>query len=200
MRLGLIGPANGDVAALREAVEFLVGDAAVDQAVYLGDDDAIARVLATWSEELLGVGGEDAFLDRVARMARTATAAELQKLLAADVAMERLDAVRCLPPPPARAMEMIDDRVVLLVHDKAMLDEEDIANAHLIVYGKAPKDDLKRFGQRYFFTPGPLSAGKVGLVDVEGDGRIAVALYDPAGAPLFREALVGRTGKVMVMP
>jgi len=44
--------------------------------------------------------------------------------------------VRRLPPPPARAIEMIDDRVVLLVHDKAVLDEEDIANAHLIVYGK----------------------------------------------------------------
>jgi hypothetical protein len=200
MRLGLIGPSNGDAAALREAVEFLVGDAAVDQAIYLGNDDAIDQVLAAWSEELLGVGGEDAFLDRVARVARTASSAELEKLLAADVAVERLGVVRCLPAPPARAMEMIDDRVVLLVHDKAMLDEEDIANAHLIVYGKSPKDDLKRFGQRYFFTPGPLSGGKVGLVDVESDGRIAVALYDPAGAPLFREALVARTGKLMVMP
>ena len=198
MRLGLIGPGNGDAVALREAIEFLVGDAAVDQAVYLGTDDLVERVLETWSRELLGEGGDDAFLDRVAAQARTAPAPELERLLAADLAYERLDVVRKLPPPPARAVEMLEDRIVLIVYDKAVLDEEDIVNAQLIVYGKAAKDDLKRFGSRYFVTPGPLAGGKVGLVDVEADGRIAVALYDPAGTPLFREALATRTGKMLV--
>jgi hypothetical protein len=70
MRLGLLGPAAGALDMLRESVEFLVGDAAVDQVIYLGNDDAIERVLAAWAEELFGgEPSEDAFLERVAALA-----------------------------------------------------------------------------------------------------------------------------------
>ncbi len=201
MRLGLLGPAEGELGALRESVEFLVGDAAVDQAIYLGADDAVERVLAAWAEELFGgAASESAFLDRVAELAPRGSAPVLERLLTADAAVQRLGAVRRLPPPPARAVEMLGDRIVLLVHDKAHLDEDDIANANLVVYGKSPASDLKRFGHRYFFTPGPMRAGRIGVVDLEDDGRIAVSLYDPSGAPLFREVLERRTGKVVVAP
>ena len=201
MRLGLLGPADGELAALREAVEFLVGDAAVDQTIYLGTDDAVERVLAEWAEELVGgTATEDAFLDRVVELAPRGSASALEKLLAADAAVQRLYTVRTLPPAPARAVEMLDDRIVLVVHDKAVLDQDDIANAHLVVYGRSPAADLKRFGHRYFFTPGPLRARKVGIVELESDGSLAVSLYDPSGAPLFREALERRTGKVVVAP
>jgi len=201
MRLGLLGPADGETAVLREAVEFLVGDAAVDQAIYLGTDDAVDHVIAAWAEELVGGSAtEDAFLDRVAGLAPRGPATLLEKLLAGDAAVQRLDAVRKLPPPPARAVEMLDDRIVLVVHDKAVLDEDDIANAHLVVYGKSLAAGLKRFGHRYFFTPGPLRDRKVGIVELEDDGRVAVSLYDPSGAPLFRETLERRTGKLVVAP
>ncbi len=44
MRIGLIGPAlSSDDGALRDAVEFLLGDAEAESAVYLGDDDAATR-------------------------------------------------------------------------------------------------------------------------------------------------------------
>ena len=127
-------------------------------------------------------------------------ASALERLLAADAAVQRLDTVRKLPPSPARAVEMLDDRIVLMVHDKAVLDQDDIANAHIVVYGKWPVADLKRFGHRYFFTPGPLGDRKVGIVELEDDGSVAVSLYDPSGAPLFRETLERRTGKVVVAP
>ena len=201
MRLGLLGPADGETALLREALEFLVGDAAVDQAIYLGADDAVDRVIAQWAEELVGGSAtEDAFLDRVAELAPRGLAPSLEKLLAGDAALQRLDVVRGLPPPPARAVEMLDDRIVLVVHDKGVLDEEDIANAHLVVYGKSLAAGLKRFGHRYFFTPGPLRERKVGIVELEEDGCVVVSLYDPSGAPLFREALERRTGKLVVAP
>jgi hypothetical protein len=201
MRLGLLGPAAGALDMLRESVEFLVGDAAVDQVIYLGNDDAIERVLAAWAEELFGgEPSEDAFLERVAALAPRGEAGELERLLTADAAVQRLGAVRCLPPPPARAVEMLGDRIVLLVHDKAHLDEDDIANANLVVYGRSPAADLKRFGHRYFFTPGPMREGRIGVVDLEDDGRIAVSLYDPGGVPHLREILERRTGKVVVAP
>jgi hypothetical protein len=95
---------------------------------------------------------------------------------------------------------MLGDRIVLLVHDKAHLDEDDIANANLVVYGRSPAADLKRFGHRYFFTPGPMREGRIGVVDLEDDGRIAVSLYDPGGVPHLREILERRTGKVVVAP
>jgi hypothetical protein len=199
MRLGLLGPADGETEALREAVEFLVGDAAVDQTIYLGTDDAVDRVIAAWAEELVGgAATEAAFLDRVVDLAPRGAASALEKLLAGDAALQRLDTVRKLPPSPARVVEMLDDRIVLVVHDKAVLDEDDIANAHLVVYGKSPTAHLKRFGHRYFFTPGPLRDRKVGIVELEDDGSVAVSLYDPSGAPLFREVLERRTGKLVV--
>lgn len=199
MRLGLIGPLDGDASKLRDAVEFLVGDASVDQCVYLGLDDTIDSVLAAWANELMdGRASEDAFLDRVVRVAPQGKAKELEELLAADAAVQRLDVVRKLPPPPARAIEMIDDRIVMMIYDKALLDEEDIANANIVVYGKSSSHDLKRFGTRYFFTPGPVQAGHVGVIELEEDGRVTITVFDTAGTPVSREFLAARGGKVTV--
>ncbi|HJL05719.1 MAG TPA: hypothetical protein RMH85_07650 [Polyangiaceae bacterium LLY-WYZ-15_(1-7)] len=198
MRIGLIGPAEGaDEGVLREATEFLLGDAAVDQAIYLGEDGAAEAMATRWAEELAGEDGRD-FLSRAAELAVSGSAPEIDALLDADAQLRRLEGLRTLPPPPARAVEMVEDRIVLVVHDKKILDEEDIANATVIVYGRSDAMLLKRFGPRYFFTPGPLAAGKVGLIDAEEDGRIAVAVYAPSGMPLHREVLQGRRTKVSV--
>ena len=87
--------------------------------------------------------------------------------------------------------------MVLFVHDKSILDEEDIANASLIVYGKASESDLRRFGRRAFFTPGPLAGGRVAVLESSDDGA-TIALYDLAGVPLWREALAHAATKVTV--
>lgn len=199
MRIGVIGPAKGKHGALREAAEFLLGDAGVDQAIYLGTDDAVDRVVQAWSAQVMGGNdGEKAFLDRAAQLAQEGSAAEIEALLEADAQLRRLASLRRLPPSPARAVEMIEDRIVIVVYDKAILDEEDIANAHVIVYGKSDAPLLKRFGPRCFFTPGPLVDGKVGILEVERDGRMAVGLFEPTGVPVWRETLQGRGAKVVV--
>src|SRR3990172_945955 len=93
-----------------------------------------------WARELMeGEPTEEAFLDRAVRAALQGSAEAVERLLAADASMRRLGDLRGLPPSPARAIEMIDDHIVLLVNDKAVLDQEDIANAYLVVYGKAPE-------------------------------------------------------------
>jgi len=202
MRIGLLGPAEGDEGALRDAVEFLLGDAGVDQAIYLGGDEAtIERVITEWAHEIFGddVPGEDAFLARGAELASSGTPDEIDELLAAERSLLRLSAVRMLPRPPVRAIEMIADRIMIAVHDKSILDEEDIANASLIVYGLSKEAECRRFGARYFLTPGPVSRGRVALVELEEDGNVSLAIYETSGLPIWREKMARRTSKVSVV-
>lgn len=197
MRIGLMGPADGDDVAFREAAEFLLGDASVDRVIYLGQDGVASRVADAWAREIAGESGMT-FEDRAAALAIDGSPDAIAALLRADVQARLLGTICTLPPSPSRAVEMVDDRIVLVVHDKSVLDEEDIANASLVVYGHSKELLLKRFGHRYFFTPGPLRAQKVGVLEREEDGRIGVAVYDPSGAPLWREVLAGKSAKVTV--
>ena len=198
MRIGFIGPLqDADPQILRDAAEFLLGDVEVDQAIYLGEDDAIDTMAESWVRELQG-GQPGDFLARAASVAQDGTADDILAFLASDQQVRRLGRLRTLPPPPARAVEMVEDRIVLAVHDKAILDEEDIANASVIVYGLGPKLLLKRFGPRYFLTPGPLSAGTIVLLDADEEAKITVAAYETTGAPVWQEVLQGKKSKVSV--
>lgn len=202
MRIGLVGPADGDSALLREAAEFLLGDCGVEQAVYLGSEQTLRVVVESWAKQVVqGVTTEARFLDEALALALSADAAAIDALLGRDRELHRLSALRCLPAHPARAVELLDDRVVLFVHDKAELDPEDIANAFLIVYGRSKHSALHRFGPRTFFTPGPLKLGRVALVEREGEGHLAIAQFNPrTGEPLGREVLQVRRARVVVMP
>lgn len=201
MLMGLLGPAEGNATALREGVEFLLGDVAVDEAIYLGDDNTtIDEMIAGWSQEIFGgEASDDAFLERAVRIAQSGTPDQIEQLLSAEAALRRLSTVKMLPPQPSRAVEMLGDRIVLAVHDKSVLDEEDIANAHLIVYGKSHEARLKRFGPRYFLTPGPLQAGRVAVLELETDGQISIGLFETSGLPVWRERMAKRAPKMQVV-
>ncbi len=200
MRIGLVGPAEGETAQLREAAEFLLGDCGVDEAIYLGQDDSVKQVVDAWSIEVMGgPATEEAFLREALRVSASGDASAISGLLARDAEVRRLNALRCLPPPPARAVEVFDDKVVLFVHDKALLDEEDIANAFLVVYGRGKQLALNRFGPRAFFTPGPLKAGRVAVIEREADGNLAIAQFNPtSGEPTGRERLFTRGSRLVV--
>lgn len=198
MKLGLVGPAGGDDSLLREALEFLIQDAGVDQAIYLGLDGTIHRVVDAWATEVGGEAAAGLFLEHAVEVARHGDAGAIGDLLSKDAALARLRCIRVLPPAPARAIEMIEDRILTVVYDKAFLDEEDIANSTLLVYGKSDQAMLRRFGPRYFFTPGPLSGGKIGIVEADDEGQVSVAMFAPSGAPLLRETLQGRTSRLLV--
>ena len=73
-----------------------------------------------------------------------------------------------------------------------------MANAHVIVYGKANDADFKRFGPRAFLTPGPLAKGKVGVVSLLADGGLELALWDLEGRTLRKEEISAAAGKVVV--
>jgi hypothetical protein len=207
MRMGLIGPAAGATAELARALELLLSDPEIARIVYLGDDDAVDAIDAI-SASTAASGGRDGhgrprlgqaeFLARAADLACSGSADAITELLSEERAANRLHMIRKLPEPPARAVEMMDKWIVLGVYDKAVLDEDDIANAHIIVYGRSDEAGLKRFGPRCFFTPGPLRAHRFGYLELMDDGRVEVRLLDLDGKTVLGETLHGSGAKLVV--
>jgi len=60
---------------------------------------------------------------------------------------------------PGKLLEMVGGSLCCLVHDKADLTRDDIANATFLFHGNTDAPALVRFGPRYFVTPGHLRAG-----------------------------------------
>lgn len=201
MRIGLLGPAEGDSALVRKAAEFALDRLAAEHVVYLGADDAARDAARSWAGELLqGAPGEDAFLERAFKLSVSGSAADLQDLLRRDHDARRLAALRSLPPAPARAVEMFEDKIVLFVHDKAQLDAEDIANAYLVVYGRSKSVALNHFGPRTFFSPGPLTKGQLACLERHGDSGVAVVQLDlNSGEVLGRTPLSAGRSKMVVL-
>ena len=202
MRLGLVGPSEEDPSLLRKAARFLLDDREVEQAVYLGAESTLRSVVGAWASEIMAGGAsEERFLAQAVELALGAESRAIDRLLACDREVRKLNALRCLPPPPARAVELFEDKVILFVHDKAMLDQEDIANAFLIVYGRGKRSAVHRFGPRTFFTPCPLKAGRVAVIERERDNNLAIAQFDPeTGEAHGREVLPVRRSRLVVTP
>lgn len=199
MRLAVLGPADGDLAALACAVSASLERLRADQVVYLGVDGALDEVTAEWARVL----GVEAPLDE-----RLATdrgllddpAEEIAAEVERERARRRLGMLRALPGPGLRALEILNDRVVILVDDKAILDEEDLLPATVIVFGKG--DPLiRRIGSRTFASPGNVhkrSEGVLVLDEAEG-ASIVVSLHDVDGAEIMRDLVdTARTAKLRV--
>lgn len=200
MRMGLLGPADGDVAALGRAAEFLLNGAKVHRAVYLGVDGALDRAVAAWARKLVGDDPSDAAAwTRSCAIALKGSPQEIDRFVAIERARLRLKALETLPDR-ARTVEMIGDRVAVLVNDKASLDEEDIAGANIIVFGKTDAPLVKPIGSRWFISPGLVGASGSGpaVIDDEKDD-IEVSLFDGAGKLTARHVLtVQRAAKMRV--
>ena len=197
MRLGLIGPADSDPTALERAAKLLICDFDVDEVIYLAEDEAFREFVAKHASG----DDDDALEQRVARVAATGSPTDIEDVLKRLRGARYLEKLRIAPPPPARAMEMLDDRIVLIVRNKTTLGEEDVINSNVVVYGDGKELMFKRFGPRCFFCPGPLAGGKVGLLDDKPEsGGVALEAIDLGGAVLWTEPIQGRGAKVMVAP
>ena len=195
MRMGIIGPAEGAHDELRQAIALFLPDPQVKQIIYLGEDGAIESVVAEFARDQLD---EEAFLSRGVELACSGSADEIEHLLEQDREAQRVSLLRRLPDAPACAIEMMEKWIILAVHDKAVLEEDDVANAHVIIYGHAPEADYKRIGPFSFLTPGPLAKGRVGSIALREDGGLDLALLDLTGAPLMQESISYAQAKVVV--
>lgn len=202
MRIGLLGPAEGDVAALGRASEFLLNSAKVSRAIYLGVDGCLDRAVAAWARKL--VGGEDpsdeAAWRRAAEIALAGTPEQIDRFVAAERARLRLKSLEALPDDVARTIEMVGDRVAVMIYDKAALDEEDILAANILVFGKSDAPLVRRVGQRWFVSPGLIGStgGGIAVLDDE-PAEIKLTIYDSTGKASTEETLsVQRATKMRV--
>ena len=195
MRLGFIGPANTDAVALERAAKLLICDLEVDAVIYLGEDDALRDFVAAHESD--GNGLEQ----RVAEVAATGSADDIEDVLRELRGARYLGKLRVAPPAPRRAMEMLDDRIVLIVRNKSTVGEEDVINSNVVVYGDATELMFKRFGPRCFFSPGPLDVGHVGLLDDRSEsGGVVLKAINLSGEVAWSEPIQGRGAKMMVAP
>ena len=133
MRFGFIGPADSDAAALERAAKMLIVDHEVDQLIYLGEDQALIDFMSAHESE----GGDDDVEHQVARVAATGSPSDIEQVLRHLRGRRYLEKLRVAPRPPTRAMEMLDDRIILIVRNKATIGEEDVVNSNVVVYGDA---------------------------------------------------------------
>ena len=201
MRLGLLGPARDDLAALARSAEFLLNEAKVARAIYLGGDHALEVMVARWAESLVGPNpSDDGIWQRALGVALEGEPDRLDSFLGNERARLRLKSLESLPTSELRSMEMFGDRVAVLVRDKALLDEEDILSASFLVYGKSDAPLVKQFGPRWFLAPGPIGCEGGGAVVLDDSSDEVVAtFYDANGQPGRTQALTaGRPVKLSV--
>src|SRR5262245_32974476 len=125
MRLGLLGPSPEDDAPLEQAARFLLQDIAVDRAIYLGIDPALDRVVHRWAERLVdGDPADSALFSRAAARCAVATAEQIEAFLEAERERRTLKVFESLPGDGTRVIELLGDKVVVMIYDKAHLDRK----------------------------------------------------------------------------
>jgi hypothetical protein len=105
--------------------------------------------------------------------------------------------------PPPKLVDMVDGHICCLVHDKAELSRDDIANATVLFHGNSLQPALVQIGPRYFVTPGHLRApapegrpATFALLDVQ-PAALELVVFSEAGVELRRErAPFGSRSKV----
>lgn len=168
MRLAVIGPGEGEPAALRTRLELALKELASDRVVYLGVDSEMTQVVEAWAREIVdGDPSDDAVWARAVRSCCFASAYEIDGFIRAERARSQLRKVSLLPHAEARTVEIFDSAVAILIHDKGLLDEEDMLPATLLIFGKSPKPLMHQVGSRTFISPGPANHPEGGLVVLE---------------------------------
>lgn len=183
MRLGILGPANGDLLGLARAAQFLVDEGQAEKVLYLADDGALERVVVGWAHEIVGSNPtEEALFKRAAARCARGSPEEIDRFVDGERSRLRLKVYVSLPAEGSRSIELLDGRVTLFVYDKAALDEEDISAASILVFGKSAEPMIRKVGARIFVSPGPIGSptGGMAILD-DGAGGVKIEILDPSG-------------------
>lgn len=193
MRLGVLGPASGDLNGLARAAQLLLDGFRAERVIYLAPDDALDRVVGAWASEIVGANPNDVVLfERAAHACAKATPEQIEEFVSSERARRRLRIFASLPPAPGRTIELIDGRVAVLLYDKASLDEDDIAGASLLVFGKSQQSLVKRVGARTFIAPGKIGCENGGSAMLDDEkGGVRVRIIDPTGMVSQTEVIGG---------
>jgi hypothetical protein len=186
VRIALLGSSDGDVGALARAAHTALCRVDADRIVYLGGDGALDDVVFGWTFALDAV---EPIAER-ARMLIDAGPAQLEEELARERSRRDLARLHALPGPNLRAIEMLHDRLLVMVDDKGGLDEEDLLPASFIAFGKG-EAVIRRVGTRVFLCPGSPKKRTEGLLvlDEDANGAVVATLHDIDGGVRSKELL-----------
>jgi hypothetical protein len=201
MRVGVVSDSAGDVAALTKAFRLLLEDLACERLFFLGgnwvDVDACQEATAESTLPTLFPGPGGAVEPDLGALL---TAALSGKTAAEDATREDPlpleNVVRVAErgrggPEDQKLIEMLGSVLCLMVHNKADLNKEDIANANVILHGNTSKPGLVQIGTRVFITPGKVSGGEeasVAVLNHQGTS-LEVAFHDLTGRVLKTETV-----------
>lgn len=193
MRLGLLGPAGGDVKALEQGARFLLEREQADRIIYLGIDGALDRLVLDWARTLVGDEdpSDDALFRRAVDRCLHAPPETIDAFIEAERERERLKTLECLPRASARVIEMLHGRVAILLYDKSKLDAEDLRAATLLVYGRSAEPVIRLDEGKIYVSPGPLSPRSgVALLDSHREsGELRIRIFDILGEIVRAETL-----------
>jgi len=161
MRIGLASDSHGNLPALERALD-LFRRCQVDRVFFLGgrvaDVDAVLARRSGGSREAPVPRSDAEFLAAVRGALERQQAAPPADPL--DGRIVRV-ASRACPEyesgqVPRKQVDLLEGWIASLVHDKAELDRDDIANSALLFHGNAVAPALVQIGPRCFVTPGHL--------------------------------------------
>ncbi len=155
MRIGLASDSHGNLDALEKAFA-LFARAGAERVFFLGG--RLADVDAVLARRKRGAPraprSDSGFLEAVeaalSRQASDPLGARIVRVASRGCPEYASGAV------PGKQVDLVEGRICCLVHDKAELDREDIANATVLFHGNAERAAVVQIGPRYFVTPGPL--------------------------------------------
>jgi predicted phosphodiesterase len=209
VRIGLASDSHGNLDPLERAIA-LFERAQVDRIFFLGG--RVADVDAVLARRRAGPRGapvpsSDAEFLSAVRSALARHAAAGAHTLAGRIVRV---ASRACPEyetrkVPAKQMDLVDGRICCLVHDKAELSREDIANASVLFHGNSAAAALVQIGPRCFVTPGHLRKAAPGgepptFAIAQVDAReIVLTVFSEDCAELRQErAALAAAGKMSV--
>jgi hypothetical protein len=154
MKLGLLGPA-ADSASLKAAALGLRQKAGAERIVYLGTDQKLEEIVLEWARALVGEeASEDGLLARATKRCLSASPYQIDQFIRKERELAHLRMYESLPNGRARSVDILGGKVAVLIHDKALLEEDDILPAALLIFGKNPEPLIKQIGRRWFLSPG----------------------------------------------
>jgi hypothetical protein len=189
MRLALLGPGEGHAEALEAAARWVLTSGSVDRAVYLGVDGALDALVRKLAQDLVGENAsEGGVWARAVRACLRASPPVIDLYIASERKRAALRIFESLPDGETRAVEMLGGALVVMIHDKSQLNEEDMLPARVLLFGKSKPAVVKQVGHRWFVSPGSFGEAGLMLLDDDDDG-ILLTQCDAQGNTLRTERL-----------
>jgi len=207
LRIGLASDTFGNLEPLETALD-LFARANADRVFFLGgrvaDVEAVLARRGGGSREAAVPANDAEFLAAVEGALLRKASAPLDPLAGKVVRI----ASRACPEYGSGAvagkqLDMVEGRICCLVHDKADLTRDDIANATVLFHGNSGRAALVQIGPRCFVTPGHLRSpepegrqASFAMLDV-GPGDLVLTVFSAAGKELREERVSFAAGGKM---